>query len=137
MSPCLTLSTIRYVSNVKWSNPGKGVAPSLTPRCSSYWKRSLRTTLDYSRQFYLYIYIYLILPETSCLLILSLIQLSFCMTFEWDDFRKVLYFFQLFWSKLEPLSGYRIMKWKRQWRIIKINLENIWGTCGKGIYGIK
>ena len=34
--PCLTLSIIRYVSRVKWSNPGKGVAPSPTPRCSSY-----------------------------------------------------------------------------------------------------
>ena len=33
---CLTLSNIRYVSRVKWSNPGKGVAPSPTPRCSSY-----------------------------------------------------------------------------------------------------
>ena len=36
--PCLALSNIRYVSRVKWSNPGKGVAPSPTPRCSSYWK---------------------------------------------------------------------------------------------------
>ena len=27
---CLTLSNIRYVSTVKWSNPGKGVAPSPT-----------------------------------------------------------------------------------------------------------
>ena len=26
--PCLTLSNIRYVSRVKWSNPGKGVRPS-------------------------------------------------------------------------------------------------------------
>ena len=34
--PCLTLSNIRYVSRVKWSNPGKGEAPSPTPRCSSY-----------------------------------------------------------------------------------------------------
>ena len=34
--PCLTLSNIRYVSRVKWSNPGKGVAPILIPRCSSY-----------------------------------------------------------------------------------------------------
>ena len=30
MPPCLTLSIIRYVSRVKWSNPGKGVAPSPT-----------------------------------------------------------------------------------------------------------
>ena len=35
-TPYLTLSNIRYVSRVKWSNPGKGVAPSPTPRCSSY-----------------------------------------------------------------------------------------------------
>ena len=36
MLPCLTLSIISYGSRVKWSNPGKGVAPSLTRRCSSY-----------------------------------------------------------------------------------------------------
>ena len=36
MPPCLTLSTIRYGSRVKWSDPGKGVAPSSTRRCSSY-----------------------------------------------------------------------------------------------------
>ena len=27
--PSLTFSIIRYISNVKWSNPGKGVTPSL------------------------------------------------------------------------------------------------------------
>ena len=37
---------IRYVLRVKWSNPGKGVAPFPTPRCSSYWKGSLLVTLD-------------------------------------------------------------------------------------------
>ena len=42
--PCLTLSIIRYVSRVKWSNPREGVAPSPRPRCSSYWKVSLRVT---------------------------------------------------------------------------------------------
>ena len=31
---------------VKWSNPGNIDAPSTTPRCSSYWKGSLRVTLD-------------------------------------------------------------------------------------------
>ena len=36
MLPCITLSNIRYRSRVKWSNPGKGVAPSPTPWCSSY-----------------------------------------------------------------------------------------------------
>ena len=34
--PCLILIIIRYISRVKWSNPGKGVAPSPTPWCSSY-----------------------------------------------------------------------------------------------------
>ena len=35
-----------------WSNPGKGVAASSTPRCSSYWKESFRVALDYNRQLY-------------------------------------------------------------------------------------
>ena len=39
--PCLTLSIIRYVSRVKWSNTRKGVVPFPTPRCRSYWKGSL------------------------------------------------------------------------------------------------
>ena len=37
--PCLTLSIIRYGSRVKWSNPGKGVAPSPTPWCSKLSER--------------------------------------------------------------------------------------------------
>ena len=41
MPPCLTLSIIRYGSRVKWSNPGKGVAPSPTPWCSSNQKGRL------------------------------------------------------------------------------------------------
>ena len=36
MSPCITLSIIRYRSRVKWSNPGNRVAPSLIPQRSSY-----------------------------------------------------------------------------------------------------
>ena len=39
-----TLRITRYRSRVKWSNPEEGVAPSPTPRCSSYWKRNLRVT---------------------------------------------------------------------------------------------
>ena len=39
MPPCLTLSNIRYGSRVKWSNPGKGVAPSPIPWCSKLSKR--------------------------------------------------------------------------------------------------
>ena len=54
---CLTLSNIKYISRVKWSNAGKGVAPSPTFRCGSYWKGSLLVALDYGRQLYFYIYI--------------------------------------------------------------------------------
>ena len=54
--PCLTLSNIRYISRVKWSNPGKGVALSSTPWCSSYWKGSLLISLDYDRQLYFYLH---------------------------------------------------------------------------------
>ena len=57
LPPCLTLSNIRYVSRGKWNNPGKGVAPSLTPWNSSYWKGSLLVALNYGCQlnfFYLY-----------------------------------------------------------------------------------
>ena len=50
MLPRLTLSIIRYGSRIKWSNPGKGVAPSPTPWCSSYRKGRLRVTLDYGCQ---------------------------------------------------------------------------------------
>ena len=43
----------------KWSNIGTAVAPSPTPRYSSYWKGSLQVTLDNSRPTYIYIYIYI------------------------------------------------------------------------------
>ena len=55
--PCLTLSNIRYVSRVKWSNSGKVVAPSPTPRCSSYCKGRFLVALDLGRQLYFYLYI--------------------------------------------------------------------------------
>ena len=50
----LTLSNIRYVSRVKWTSPGKGVASSPTPRCSSYWKGSFLVALDYGHQLFLF-----------------------------------------------------------------------------------
>ena len=52
--PCLTLSIIRYMSRVNWSKLWEGVAPSLTPRCSSYWKGSLLVTLDYFTFFFVF-----------------------------------------------------------------------------------
>ena len=56
--PCLTLSNIRYVSRVKWSNRGKGVAPSPTPRCSSYGKGAFGPPRLRSPTFLIYICIY-------------------------------------------------------------------------------
>ena len=54
MLPCLILSIIRYGSRVKWSNPGNRVALSSTPQCGSYWKGSLRVTLEEGHQLFLY-----------------------------------------------------------------------------------
>ena len=66
--PCLTLSIIKYVWRVKWSNPGKVVTPSSACRCSRYWKGSLRITLEKGRELnglYIYIYIYIYISHTS------------------------------------------------------------------------
>ena len=54
MPPCLTLSIIRHASRVKWSNPGKGEAPSPTPCCSKLSQREPLVTLDYGRQLYFF-----------------------------------------------------------------------------------
>ena len=61
LPPCLKLSIIRYGSRVKWSNPGKEVAPFPTLQWSSYLKGSLRVPLNYSRQLYFYFYIHNVL----------------------------------------------------------------------------
>ena len=39
------------LSRVKRSNPEKGVAPSPTPRCTSYWKGSLPVAVDYATNY--------------------------------------------------------------------------------------
>ena len=86
--PCLTLSNIRYVSMVKWSNPGKGVAPTPTPQCCTYWKGSdwqlficilTHTHYIYILTFifiYMYIYIHIITPShiTTHICIVSLMK---------------------------------------------------------------
>ena len=73
--PCLTLSIIRYVSRVKWSNPEKRAAPSPAPRCCSYRKGSLRVALAYGRQIYLNIYIYIYIYNTN--LIIATLNFTF------------------------------------------------------------
>ena len=70
MPLCLALSIIRFGSRVKWSNLGKGVEPSPTPWCSSYWKGSLLVALDYSRQLYLLLQIFKTMEKSEfCVLI--------------------------------------------------------------------
>ena len=84
--PCITLSDIRYVSREKWSNPGKGVAPSSTPRCRSYWKGRLQVALDYGRQLYFYYtYIYIVIHrQTVSLYHNSLVCLDTRDALSWD-----------------------------------------------------
>ena len=55
-----SLNTQHYKVRIKWSNPRRGIAPYPKPQCSSYWKGSLRVTLDYGR---LYFYIWVLLPS--------------------------------------------------------------------------
>ena len=51
-------NTQHYKARIKgkWSNPGKGVAPSSSPRYSTYCKGSLQVALDYGRPTYMYVY---------------------------------------------------------------------------------
>ena len=60
MLPCLILSIIRQGSRVKWSNPGKGVAPSPTPllkRKPLGHSRLMSPTLLFYSYFFDHIYI--------------------------------------------------------------------------------
>ena len=56
---CLTLGIVKVWIKGIWGKPGKGLVPSPTPWCSSYWKGSLQVTLDYGWPTYIYIYIYI------------------------------------------------------------------------------
>ena len=49
----LNIQYFRVRIKGKRSNPGKGGTPSITSRCSSYWKGSLRVALDYGRPTYI------------------------------------------------------------------------------------
>ena len=50
----------------KWYNPAKGVAPSPTLRCYSYWKGRHRVALDNGRPTNIYIYIYIYARTRMC-----------------------------------------------------------------------
>ena len=91
MPPCLTLSIIWQWSRVKWSNPWKGVAPSLIYRCSSYWKGSLRVTLDYDHQLYNNTYIYIYICVCVCgMKLLNMFEESI----SWETLKYILFFYK-------------------------------------------
>ena len=50
--PCLILSLMRYVSWVKWSNPGKGVAPFPTSRVLAIEKGAFRSPSTTASNFF-------------------------------------------------------------------------------------
>ena len=58
------INTQQYKVRIKGKveQSGKGVVPSPTPRCSSYWKGSRLVALDYGRQLYL-LYTYMFTYE--------------------------------------------------------------------------
>ena len=79
--PYLTLSIIRYVSRLKWSNPEKGVTPSPTTQCGSYWKRVALDNFTYLVQRLVFWYWFtwiksLILGECANILALCQAKLS-------------------------------------------------------------
>ena len=61
------LNTLQYKVRIKGKveQSRKRVAPSSTPRCSSYWKGSLLATLDYGRQLLFLLYGLAFLPRLS------------------------------------------------------------------------
>ena len=118
MPLCLTLSFIRYGSTVKWGNPGKTVAPSLTPWCSSYRKRSVRVTLDYVCQrcnfscffFYFPFFFFLVCLELLQVLYAGSKNQSFTLSrhFWWESeclnyirWNLIAYITKLTWKKLK------------------------------------
>ena len=109
--PCLTLSNIRYISRVKWSNPWKGVAPSPTPRCNSYWKGSFLVTLDYGRQLFLLNH-YVQIKKVSFSVHAELINVSFCWSANTDmslcmsPQEKIIYKFVLGFPAMLSMSSY-------------------------------
>ena len=111
--PCLTLSIITYVSRVKWSNLGEGVAPSRTPLCSSYRKGSLQIILDYGRQLYFYhsvanwmVNCFILHKHFKCIALINLAILYF---FNW-----VIFIYKHF-RNLAYCNGYHPRKWAQEY----------------------
>ena len=73
----LSFRIIRYVSRVKWSNPGMGVVPSPTPWCSSYWKGSLQVAFTTVADFTYMIIKYMIIIWQLNMIIIWLLNMLY------------------------------------------------------------
>ena len=93
---CLTLSIIRSVSRVKWSNPGKGVASSPAPWCCSYWKENLPVALDNGRQIYF--------TETSAMAIILNTSCTKCIL--WTREIKSMFFFNCYYGSFQDMQHF-------------------------------
>ena len=80
--PCLTLSNIRYILRVKWSNPGEELCPPLhlgviTIEKGAFW--SLSTTVaKFTRHIcmYIYMFIYIVIHRQICFVLSELISVA-------------------------------------------------------------
>ena len=87
----------------KLEQPEKGVAPLPTPWCGSYWKGSLRVTLVYCRQLYIF---------TLCLRggrisaegIDASVRTYFCVNSEWESIFIHFFPFKLWSNKIEKTA---------------------------------
>ena len=112
------LKTQHYKIRIKgkWNIPRKEIARSPTPRCSSYWKRSLQSANLYT---YIYIYIYIYM---------RVIQLIFFRNFFHKCKLKLAYCKKIFNLQKYLFRGYS--KWRQikhsAPRLDRCQLSNIW-----------
>ena len=124
MPPCLALRTIRWGSRVKWINPGNGVAPSPTPRCSSYWKGNLQVLRSPTLLFTYYNFRYFsLLSFILCSFWLSLFFCSF-KWFEWISVDQCSCLHNLT-TQLMPSTFYNQKEFCPKLKLIWNNLELI------------
>ena len=118
MQPCLTLSIIRYGSRVKWSNPGNGVAPSPTTRCSSYWKRSLRITLDYGWQLHIFL-------SAKCYFVHSSIEAWISLWIA-VSFKMLITVFHFLKRSIKSSWTKKTQQFQMGWVIFYVQIQHLW-----------
>ena len=112
---CFTFSIIMYTSRVKRSNPGKGVLPSSTSRCSSYWKCSVRVASDDGHQFYL-IYIVHIF-QCTFLRIFSLGPLMSFVVYKYGSISNHPYFLSYLYHILDTTNLEQPTSFSNMWMV--------------------